>query len=197
MMRKKARISILTVATLLLGSYCIHGQATVDTRIVQTSMTDNHVCTELQVSRVSEESFALSSQNYRLFYNAASMSIADSMITLSLSDDIYQLRVVQHVDGIDATGTGDLVFEDHLGFINFSIVHSNLQRPGVMLSSDWTSVVSICYDVKGDEPAALVLARDQKTTAYGRAYIELSMMDAAKNLKTTTINQYQDYHADN
>lgn len=153
-------------------------------------------CVQLIVNNDNaQDELWLSSQNYRMYYDANSGTLNENTLKLNLPEDKYQLRLVQHVDGVDATGTGGLAFEDNLGFINFSIVQTNLQQPGIALSSEQQPVISMCFDPKegGVKPLSIVMARADETSAYGRAYIELSSLGAKKELKTTKIISYKDY----
>lgn len=156
----------------------------------------NQDCVSLVVNNSdSQEELWLSSQNYRMYYDANSGTLNESTLKLDLPQDKYQLRLVQHVDGVNAKGTGDIPFEESLGFINLSIVQTNLQQAGILLSSEEQSIISMCFDPKegADKPISIVLARADETSAYGRAYIELSSLGAEKELKTTRILSYKDY----
>lgn len=191
---------VKTYLTALLCTMAImsYGQSGMSVGIVEvSSASDAQTCVHLEVKNLaSDESTMLSSQNYRLFYSAGSIGLIDSTVQLALPSDIYQLRMVQHVDGVDASGTGDLPFEDKLGFINFSVVQSNLQRPGIEVSTSPVSIVEMCFENKNpDQVSSIVLARENVTTSYGRAYIELSVLGEGEQILPSTVKEYKDYNS--
>lgn len=171
-------------------------QTGLNVELIASTSTDTQLkCVNLAVSAAgASEPVRLSSQNYRMYYNSANIKLVESSLDLNLPKDGYQMKLVQHVLGVDATGTGDLPFEGNLGFINLSVVQNNLQVPGVLLSPDHQTIVQMCFEVKdSSQPMQIVLARSEATSQYGRAYIELSSVDMKSELKSTKIVSYKDY----
>jgi hypothetical protein len=144
----------------------------------------------------SEEStvLSLSSQNYRMYYNVDNLSLDEASLAMQLPEDKYQIKLVQHVPGIDASGIGLLPFEKNLGFINLSIVHNNVAVPGIPLNAAGLPIADMCFTVKDwKKPMSVVLARQDMTSAYGRAFIEVSSLDANKSFVPMKIKTYKDY----
>ena len=180
---------VITVSALL-------AQTGLNVELIASPSTDtSHKCVDLSVSAAdASEPVRLSSQNYRMYYNSANIKLVESSLDLNLPKDGYQMKLVQHVSGVDATGTGDLPFEGNLGFINLSVVQNNLQIPGVLLSPEHQTIVKMCFEVNDSgQPMQIVLARSEATSQYGRAYIELSSVDMKSELKSTKIVSYKDY----
>ncbi len=172
----------------------IIGQEGLSVKIVESDIVEKKQCIDLQVSNESSEMIHLSSQNYRMYYGSANLSLIEESMSLNLPEEIYQLKLVQHVSGVDAQGRGALDFDNNLGFINFSIVHNNIKQKGSELSKDALSIVEMCFSVEDpSEPMSIVLAREETTAAYGRAYIELSAQNKVNELKSTEISQYKDF----
>ncbi len=184
---------ILSGAILMMGSVS-YAQDGVHIRVADASSSDAQKCVQLQIANPTGGALSLSSQNYRLFYNADNLKLDESSMKQALPSDQYQLRLVQHVAGVDASGTGDLAFENNLGFINFSIVQNNLEKAGVALSPDFVNIAEMCFAVSDETaPMSIILAREEATAAYGRAYIELSSINGESKLISTSVAEYTDY----
>ncbi len=185
----KVLLSIIISCTAMLS---VGAQANLSMAVIPSNKTVEQQCVELTLTN-NAIPLRLSSQNYRLYYSADNLSLDEASLVSKLPNDLYQLKLVQHVGGIDASGRGDLDFENNLGFINFSIVHTNIKVQGAELSSDNTSIVDMCFDVQDfDQDISIVLAREEVTSTYGRAYIELSTQDEKNTLASTSISEYKD-----
>lgn len=156
--------------------------------------SEHQQCVRLMLKSDNLNALSLSSQNYRMYYNVDNLSLDESSLAMQLPDDKYQIKLVQHVPGIDASGIGLLPFEKNLGFINLSIVHNNVAVPGIALNSEGLPIADMCFSVKDwNKPMSVVLAREDMTSAYGRAYIEVSSLDADKAFVPIKIKAYKDY----
>ena len=153
-------------------------------------------CFNLEVRAVGDAKIGLASQNYRIFYNSGNLSLKKKGITLSLPVDTYDLKIVQDLKGVNAQGTGELYFEKNLGFINFSVVLQNIQAGGILLNGEqWSQIAQMCFDINDfDDPISIILARDEMTASYGRAFIEFSYIDESDQVGAALITSYTDYN---
>lgn len=181
------------VATLLFNIVLI-GQQGLSVKIVESGLVDDRQCIDIKVNNNTADEINLSSQNYRMYYGSGNLMLDESSMALRLPSEIYQFKLVQHVSGVDASDRGPLDFDDNLAFINFSIVHNNIKQKGASISTEDLSIVEMCFKVLDkSKPMSIVLAREDSTAAYGRAYIELSALNEGNELKSTEIGQYTDF----
>ncbi len=108
-----------------------------------------------------------------------------------MQEDLYQLKLVQHVDGVDVSGRNSLEFQNNLGFINFSIVHTNFKQKGAPITGNALEIAQMRFEVNDFEKDQVVLAREEMTSTYGRSYVELSTHNSENTLGTTSISKYK------
>lgn len=169
-------------------------------RITKSSFdqTKSNACFEMELSSDAPEPLTLASQNYRLYYDAGNLSLSDDDITLLVPEGAYQLRVIQNLSHLDASGIGPLSFEADLGFANFSIVYQEGNKNGVNLTNTggWIKIAQLCFDIADTrKPANIVLARDHITAKYGKAFIEVSAYDENRQITAPKIKSYSDFSA--
>ena len=152
-------------------------------------------CSQLSIKLQSEQNqIKLSSQNYRLYYDARSMKLNESSLQLLLPQDEYQLRIVQHVHGVDGSKLGKLSFSDNLGFVNFSIVQVNPDNPATTIHANSTAVAELCFEVpQQDVEHSIIWARPEKTSEYGRAFNEVTCLGPDNQFLKIPIIEYKDY----
>lgn len=159
------------------------------------SKAQDQFCYILELKLEEEQKVFLASQNYRLFYNASEMKYRPDLSSLILSEENYDLRIVQDLTGIDASGVGVLPFESNLGFINATIVLMGSSHTGTSLRGPDIPVEigQFCFEpIKPKAEPKIVFARKNYTSAYGRAYSEISIFNLDQNVSTLNITHYGD-----
>ena len=177
----------------LLPGICF-AQSITDVRLNSAHSVGELSCYDVQLNYHGDE-VSLASQNYRLFYDAMHLDFEEEKSTMFLPSDQYTFNVIQHNDGVDASGIGGLPFEEHLGFINATVIFNDPRFSGLKLKSDeqWVSVIQFCFQqIEKGVSGQIVLARESKTAAYGRAFVELSLADANGSIATLPIAKYID-----
>jgi len=191
----KSVFTLIALTTILLT---INAQdATVDQ--AEIKVTESHdqtdACYDIQLYYNGAHT-TLGSQNYRLFYDASVMRLREGSERLYLPENQYTLSIVQHKAGVDAGGVGALEFEKELGFINSTIIFGDPRYEGFAMSetSGWQSVVQFCFDPIEDQTGSpkIVLGRKSLTREYGRAFVELSAVDAKGATYSLPISSYLD-----
>ena len=92
------------------------------------------------------ESFALGSQRYQLFYNSGVGSFVSGTSLLGSEFQNLSLQASTPVENVNASGVGDLPYEDDLGFINFTIqLGDDGLGSSVIISGAPTSVAELCF----------------------------------------------------
>ncbi len=193
-MKSDMKNPILLVGFILMTSTVIFSQGRSDLRISQDSMEGDIVCAQLQL-KYKGESASLASQNYRIFYSSGTLKYMDNQSSMLLPDDYYTYNVVQHMTQVDASGIGDLAFEDNLGFINTAIILNNSRTGGLELREDdqWLPIIELCFEkVSDDGNMEIILARKELTAPYGRAFIELSQLGVSGEIIGLPIDVYSD-----
>jgi len=171
------------------------GQVSADIRIVTNQSNDRSTCYTIQLDYHGENPTSLASQNYRLFYDASAMTLLDGKEMVFLPEELYTFNIVQHNEGVDASGVGDLSFEHNLGFINATIIFQDPRSEGLVLQSqgEWNPIFQLCFaDKESDSPKQLILAREDLTSSYGRAFVELSAVDQSGAVYSLQVKEYFD-----
>ena len=190
---KKESLKVLVLIIGMALSAIGISQTDINIELEQSEKSGSQQCVSLKMSDLGSTDHSLSSQNYRIYYGADNLKLKEESLQSELPESLYQMRLVQHVDGVDASGRGNLKFESNLGFINFAIVHSNLKQSGTTISSEGIKVASMCFEVQDfDKEIAVVFAREAVTSSYGRAYVDISTQNSKQDLLPTTVNQYDD-----
>jgi len=165
-----------------------------DLRLLESNNEDGVLCYDAQLNYSGVEA-SLASQNYRIFYNAAALKFSEKNSHLIASKDDYTFNVVQQNHGIDASGVGELTFEKDLGFINATVLFKDTRLDGQRLieGQGWTSIVQFCFERTSDESRKqVILARKELTAPYGKAFVELSIVDKTDAISSLPIKTYQD-----
>ena len=128
-------------------------------------------------SRTTPGDELLSSQNFRLYYDASVLRFdrvrAKSLLPITGYTD---LKVMQAVHNSNAQGFGGLEFAANLGYVNLSL-NDRMDIASLLPIPNNTNMelASICFEVMdpSSEPA-LVWARDPLTSGYSSAYTEIA-----------------------
>ena len=186
---------LLIYAFLIFSSSYIVAQVTTDMRLEVASQKEKTVCYNIDVRQFGgNDAVMLAGQNYRFFYSSESLDFDESSWDLKLKDTEYTFKLVQHQNKVDATGVGTLAFENDLGFINASIILNGTNSHGSFLKKNaWITLAKMCFDKVGIQAdQQVVIARSNLTSAYGRAYVELSYVDADGLIQSLPIRSTQD-----
>lgn len=165
-----------------------------DIRLNQSVDEGDVICYDAEL-RYTGDDASLASQNYRLFYDAGALKFDGERSQLTTSSDDYTFNVVQQNHGIDASGIGTLPFEQELGFINATVLFKDTRLDGQRLveGQGWTSIVRFCFEITEDQDQKqVILARKELTASYGRAFVELSIVDQTDAITSLPIGSYTD-----
>jgi|GEM_PF-3077112 len=151
------------------------------------------ICYDIEVTLQSGEG-RLSSQNYRLYYDASALKFDRRSALSALTTTTYNpLRVVQAMHNSNASGYGNLDFSGNIGYINMTITddvsHPSVEDTPIGLP---IKTASFCFErVAGSDGGDIVWARDPLTKGYASAFTELSLMDKTGTTEVV-INEYID-----
>lgn len=141
------------------------------------------------------ETVVLADQNYRLYYNAATLSLDTENSYSDLPSDKYgDLEILEKIEGANG-GTGQLSFDQNLGFVNFRIDLLDNNNGGVKMSnrSGWQKVAVLKFNLKGDShEGQFVWSRPEVTDQYATAFVELTEWVAPFETSPLSITHYQD-----
>lgn len=139
------------------------------------------VCYHISIVNESTEVINLAGQNFRLFYDSEYFELETlELMSLLPTPQYSSLFVVQSIEHLNATGLGNLTFEDDLGFLNFFIDLNNIISGGIELQADGmkTGLAEICFNANISTSdsfcPSIILAREDETQAYANAFIEIS-----------------------
>lgn len=158
-------------------------QNSYDIRLKQVLTSSTESCYDIQVKTNNFNEWMLSSQNYRLFFDAGQVHYNPAKTTSLLPSQYLEYTDVNYFNGIDANSYGNLSFDNNLGFLNGHIVHNDLDVNGIFIPNDqtWYSTVNICFDHISPELLDeskkgfdAVWAEDGLTNGYAPAFIVIS-----------------------
>ncbi len=165
-----------------------------DIRLNQSNVENGGLCYDAELNYTGDEA-SLASQNYRLFYDARNLAFDEEHSHLTTTSENYSFNVVQQNHDIDASGIGSLPFEKNLGFINATVLLNDTRSKGQLLKEGqgWTPIVRFCFiSTSEDNNGQVILARKDLTASYGKAFVELSIVDQSDAIKALPITSYTD-----
>ncbi len=186
-----------TIVVFLLAQAALFATNQIDIRFSTPSVdhTTKSLYVDIQV-KAHDKSLILAGQNYRIFYDSEKLSLDQNNSEISLPQEKYtNLKFHSSVEGIDATGSGELTFDDNLGFVNFSVDLKDHKHGGIQVSSGqlWTTVATLKFNLKQDaEDIELVWGRDGKSDEYATAYVEMAEWLSPKKISSLMVNEFGD-----
>lgn len=183
------------ILTIILSGLVITLGAQYNTDVRISPATDNEDCYNVELDYQADNPSKLASQNYRIFYDSRLSTFSKKDSYLLLPEEDYVFSVVQTNHDIDASGVGPLPFEGHLGFINATVLLNDTRLDGLTLDkgTGWTPTVQLCFEMAEDvDLPHIVLARKDLTISYGRAFVELSIVDKFDSIQSLVIENYLD-----
>ena len=136
-------------------------------------------CYDLQLRGLDGPEWKLQNQNYRLYYDSRfSTYIEGSARSLLPTEHYSELAELRSVSGMDASAfEGGLIFDKHLGFLNFYIDFPGYENATIVSPGDeWITTVNVCFNIHADldtlssEYLDMVWAREDMTSSYSPAY---------------------------
>lgn len=175
------KIHLLIGVLIGMFSTNINAQKLYDIRLEPMSLNiPGKVCYEIQLNSITGQELNLAGQNYRLYYDAALLKFNSDWSLSNLSTDDYtEMTVTEELYDLDATGGGELEYEAHLGFVNFSMDLKNISSGGIILDVIGTRLATaqICFDLLEEGiniNSGIHWARANLTAGYATAFVEVS-----------------------
>lgn len=201
---KKPHITVLTFFWILLGVLPnLLAQNQYHIRLKSTDIApSNSLCYDVQLASASQRDLNLAGQNYRLYYDAEYFNFSTQLSKSLLPPEQYTALIIKdNLRNIDASGTGILPFESHLGFLNFGNDLTNEAQKALILpaSGEWISTTTLCFDIIN--PAAMsnplssmeiIWARAALTADFATAYVEIAEWVAPYKIIPATASSYED-----
>ena len=165
-------------------------------------ITNRSVCYKIGIKNTGNQLFNIAGQNYRIFYDSEKIEFNQNKSFSYLPLGKYTpFEVVNAVKNINASGTGDLSFEDNLGFINFYIDLNDTQNGGSFIEVDSTLFSSrICFDILDNNADTVCLdilfANILETAVYANAFNEISYWLGPNNTAAATSGEIKSINSD-
>ena len=179
---------------------CSNAAGSYDIQLVYSGIdcNTNIACYDVQLRNTAGTNWGLAGQNYRLYYDASLAAFASG--TSVLGNDYQSFNLVQDIQDVDASGTGNLAFESNFGFLNYSIDLLDPMTGGDSLVADgtWKTTSQLCFALEGDiltNPTSCLEAvwgRQDSTSSYGTSFVEVSEWVEANNTQMATGDAYND-----
>ncbi len=151
---------------------------------------------DVQVQYTQSGQLILAGQNYRFYYDSEVLSLDTKKAKSKLPAKSYgQMTFESHRQGIKADDINQLIFDDNLGFANFSIDLSDNLNGGITLTEQdgWVTIVTLKFDVlKSDERYDIVWGREGVSDLYATAFVEMGQWMSPTNLKRLNITYFGD-----
>ena len=155
---------------------------------------------DVQIRNANSGQFSLAGQNYRFYFNSESLQFSDSESKSVLPKSVYSdIKMVNHVENVQADDVNQLPFDDNLGFINFSIDLLDVVNGGINIASqdEWVTVATLKFDILSTEGEYnVVWGRSGVTDHYATAFVQVSEWIQSDVIRSLDIISYQDFNSD-
>lgn len=162
----------------------------------QYDAKSNSVYVEVELKYDGSSSFVLADQNYRLYFDAASLKFDAQHSKSTLPKALYSsLDIHEVVQGAPAGPIDQLHFDDELGFINFSINLNNENTGGIQLKRDeeWRRIAILKFELEpNQDPAEIVWSRDGFTHKYATAFVQILQWHAPYKTTLAKVSEFYD-----
>ena len=163
---------------------------------IQYDTKSNSVYVEVELKYDGSNTFVLADQNYRLYFDAASLKFDAKQSKSTLPKALYgNLDIHEVVQGAPAGPIDQLEFDDKLGFINFSINLNNEQLGGIRLKRDeeWRKIALLKFELEpNQDPADIVWSRDGFTHKYATAFVQILQWHAPYKTTLARVSEFYD-----
>ena len=163
--------NLITLITLLVSSQLLGHD--VELRFAENRVEGDLLFIDIDI-RASNYDFNLASHNIRAYYDHASLELVD--VTSQLPETKFGSPNIDQMftDEYDVD-LGVLSFEDHMGFINMSVLLNDAKNGGVDISTEWTTIHTATFKIIDDSKKAhIVWANEHKTAEYATAFVEVA-----------------------
>jgi len=188
--------TILVTAALLLAQLMM-ANAEIKLRLnpnVYDAATQS-IYVDVEIAYQGSGQLALADQNYRLYFDATTLSLVADQSNSDLPKDQYSPILFHEVlEDIDADGVNQLSFDNNLGFVNFSIDLVNDREGGLAIERKhgWERVAVLKFKMKGDDPSEIVWGRESATNEYATAYVQIMEWKGPNWSEPVDIDIYED-----
>ena len=155
-------------------------------------------CYNIQLAAADGIDFNVAGQNYRLYYDASKLSYASSNNLLS-AERYDDFRAKDYKSKGNAQGVGNLPFNDEVGLLSISMDLKEVEKGGKILSSlgTWENTCQVCFDKinsgeGSQEKGKLIWAREELTSNYATAYVEVAEWIGENDTEPAMVDQYED-----
>jgi hypothetical protein len=168
------RIVLILIVIVSLTTFQLIGQTKVGVRLIETpSAFTAEVCYHIDITAIDHD-VALSTQNYRLYYDASGLRFLRQQTKGELDPAKYgSPKIMQAIHDSDGSGFGNLDFGQHLGFINIIINHEEKDQTQLFKKGEWQTTSSLCFAILG-ENRNIVWARAPLTAGYASAFTSIA-----------------------
>lgn len=162
---------IITGALILLATLTIVA-SDVEVRMIKNTIDDDKLIVDIQM-RGSNYDFNLAGFNLRFYYDNKQLTL--DTIKNNLPHQLYSTphSSLTHIN--TNVSTGIIPFENHMDFVNVGTELMNTNDKGTLISTEWTTVQIITFDILSfDEDVLVVFAMNNMTDTYATAFVEVS-----------------------
>ena len=160
--------------------------------------SSQEIFVDIQVRNTDSKNVIIAGQNYRFYYDSEVLSLDIDDSKSSLSGAYGELNFEDHKKGIDASHVGQFLFDDNLGFANFSIDLTDNVEGGVSLEKDkWYTVATLKFEVlKVDQRYDIIWGREGVSDLYATAFVEIGEWISSNKLAKANITYYGDFSSE-
>lgn len=160
-------------------------------------------CYNITLSSATGENFRLGNQHYRLYYDTEIGTFASVVSRLDVNYQPVSVMGATPIENQDATGRGDLPFEDNLGYVDFSIdLVSNDAGTDLIVSQTSPALTAeICFNMTSDAIMdenicfETAWARTALTSGYNPNELEISEWVSAGVQQMMEVDDFNDLSA--
>ncbi len=156
----------------------------------------NSVYVDVEIKYDGSGQFVLADQNYRIYFDAASLKFDREHSNSDLPKDLYEpLYIHELIEDVQASGIDQLDFDGHLGFLNFSINLTDDRQGGIVIEKKhgWERVAVLKFELAPNQnPADIVWSRNGMTHKYATAFVQILEWISPNKTALASISQFYD-----
>ncbi len=190
----------LVLALAIVGLSYVQASGTVDVRLTHNSINkiDNALYVDIDVRVENQDRLNLAGQNYRIYYPTSILSLNETDSKSQLSPEKYsKLQFSSILENVEARGQGAIIFDDDLGFANFSVELLDNENGGARLTSQdgWVTIATLKFDILEEiKDVSMVWGRVGMSETYATAFVEIAAWDAPLHTSPVIIDEYIDFN---
>lgn len=188
---------ILTLLCSGVASNVLQATQSIEVRLSHNKIVKEKRSLYVDIEVRATERLILAGQNYRIYYPSDVVSIDVSASVSKLPESLYTpLRFSNEWEHIRAKESGQIAFDQDMGFINFYVELLDLQKGGNVIEGgdEWVKLATLKFDIKKDiQSLEMLWGRVGLSEDYATAFVQIAEWQESMVTADVEIQKHIDY----